>query len=326
MVLSIPIVKEGAPVARVPARVTRFALGAVLLSLVMGASPAFAAQRTATGNDSRDDGIAGSTRDIVSTSFDYDDSGAIALRVTMAAPIDPQNARSTVTWSLSEVTGGRDCDESNPSPTAFSITYDTAGEGHFLYGTGEAQTRRPLTGSAQIDGATLVYTLSDPKLAGHEYSCLVVAVAATRGDSASTSTDAPGDKAAAIVTGFTGGGPFVYLREAGKSVEATDSGVVRLSFDSSAYDKPEGVVNLRTARKVRLQRSKPPRVLKLGAADVNLSQYGKKTTGKVRLTKDGRAFLNRANRVAVVATIVAKDAQGRKSTAVERFTLESAPE
>src|SRR4051812_49201605 len=86
-----PTAKKGAPVLRVPAGPARIAFGVLLLSVVVGVSPALASERKATGTDSAGDGHAGSNRDIVSTSFDYDDSGKVELTVTMAAPIDPQN-------------------------------------------------------------------------------------------------------------------------------------------------------------------------------------------------------------------------------------------
>lgn len=105
---------------------------------------------------------------------------------------------------------------------------------------------------------------------------------------------------------------------------ATSSGVVRLTFSARATDKAKGVVTLRTAKKVQSNKSKPRHVLKLGAGDVALSQYGQTKTSKITLTKEGRAFLNRVGHVAVVATIVAEDAQGGKSTTEQKFTLKSA--
>jgi hypothetical protein len=311
-------------VLRVPARPASVALGALLLSVVVGVSPALASERKATGQDSAGDGQAGSNRDIVSTSFDYDDSGKVELTVTMAAPIDPQNARFRASWALSEANANHECD-GRASRTV--IQYDTNGSGVIYVDTGQpgAAPPRHVVGAARIDGATLVYDLSDSVLAGHQYSCLDAEVASVSGDPQGANTSyGPGDSAAAAVAGFNAPGPIVNLLDGGRPIVATSSGVVRLTFSARATDRAKGVVTLRTAKKVQSKPSKPRHVLKLGAGDVAISQYGETKRSKIPLTKEGRAFLKRAGRVAVVATIVAEDAQGRKSTTEQKFTLKSA--
>lgn len=303
---------------------SRFACSTAVLVVLAVASPAFGATIQGSGQDSNDDGAAGANRDIVSTSFVSDDRGGIELSVTMAAPIDPQNGRLTAGWRLSE-TPSKECGRrsTQQEQTELQVQYDTNGQGH-VYGPGPQPGT--MTGKARIDGATLVFDLADASLAGKSYSCLDTTVSSTRGDAegANTSSDFA-DRAAAAAPGFSFPGPTVSLLEEDKSVEVTDDGAVRVSFHSFGYDKATAVMTLRTRHKVRLTRSSPLRQATLGSDDVPLSLDGNKTRGSVRLTKKGLAFLKHNDRVGVVAEVVARDAQGRRSTTDFNMTLVAPP-
>lgn len=301
---------------------------ATLATAAAFASPAQAADRRAGTADPVGDAARGAGRDFKAFAFDYvAASGKLTFVATMAAPFDPATKTQFVFRIQDPV--GTNC--VGGQVNGFRVQHTTP-EAQVISGSEDAASNQTFffdnPGSIRIDGANVVYEVTDPRLVGLNLGCAMATVAEPVPGSALPSDEvrvkAPGlsDSPPSVGCPRAGGafGPPPGGDSAAPVLQASSTGLVRLAFSTGRA--VEGTITLRSARRLRLTKGGPLAIAKLGTANFTPSASGAVKTG-VRLTKPFRRYLDGESRkVGVKATITGEGADGRRTTSVCSASIE----